>query len=92
MCVSDWTSYADTASYKPRLNIFARGFRRAYKPRGIYLWGLIQNRKDILKQAIAVLIEKIHLHLLVVFKLWNFILNQFNINQFANQLVHFNTG
>ena len=92
MCVSDWTSYADTAPYKPRLNIFARGFRRAYKPRGIYLWGLIQNRKDILKQAIAVLIEKIHLHLLVVFKLWNFILNQFNINQFANQLVHFNTG
>ena len=65
MCVSDWTSYLDTAL----LNIFARGFRRAYKPRGIYLRGLIQNRKDILKQAIAVLIEKIHLHLLVVFKL-----------------------
>ena len=52
----------------PALKHLRKGFRRAYKPRGIYLRALIQNREGILKQAIAVLIEKIHLHLLVVFK------------------------
>ena len=41
MCVSDWTSYVDTAL----LNIFARGFRRAYKPRAYICGALFRIEK-----------------------------------------------